>query len=383
MQRIVRWLVFSFLLVAPALARQTKDVTTLNREALEAITAKKYDEGIALLQKILELTPKDKGTAYNLACVCSLKGDVEKAHEWLSTAADWGWGGGRGSIAGSNKQMSELDMCRNDADLANLRKDPRFEALMAKMALNVEKRAALQKQVDEYAKTAAVYVPEAVKGLAEMPLLVVLHDAGSNKDAVVAGRWKAIADELGFALVAPSATVPVGSELAQGLEWFDDIAAYAAKTWVAEKPITDATSAFMKEHTVDKRRVLIAGEGRGGIVASSVAFTNPGLYKGVLMLDSLFLPQLVQARAANASKIGLKVRILVDGPSLRDVPEGDDLKKRVEEWNRALATMVVQGGAEQYVADRTDAAKTQALVVAALRGLLPPAAAPADAPSGK
>ena len=48
----------------------------LNTKVIAALTAKKYDEGIALLNETLALQPNQKGTAYNMACAYSLKGDI-------------------------------------------------------------------------------------------------------------------------------------------------------------------------------------------------------------------------------------------------------------------------------------------------------------------
>ena len=174
----------------------------LNQDAITAFQAKKYDDGIALLMKILEQEPKDNGTAYNLACGYALKGDTDKGFEWLGKAVDWGWGTGQGTLVGSTVQTSNLEMTKTDPDLASLRKDPRWDALIARIS-----------------PKAATYIPEKIKAAKEMPLLVVLHDAGSTKDQVVAGRWKAVADELGYALLAPEGPVALG-DAAKGTSWY-------------------------------------------------------------------------------------------------------------------------------------------------------------------
>jgi pimeloyl-ACP methyl ester carboxylesterase len=384
MHRWIGWLVAVICLALPALAQAQKpSFDSLNQKALDAIVAKKYDDGLGFLKQALEVRPKYKGTAYNLACVYSLKNEVDAAHDWLSTASDWGWGSGRGSIHGQDGQLSEIEMCRADADLANLRKDPRFEALITKMQVNVEKRAALNKQIKEFAAKPAVYVPEAVMALAHKPVLVVLHDRGSNKDAVVAGRWKAIADELGFALVAPSATLPVGMDIAEGLQWFEDIATYQAQPWSLERTIGDSLAAFGKEHPVDKSKVLIAGEGYGGVVASNVAFTLPGTYKGALLVDSVLVPGLLQNKAANASKVGLKMKLLVDAAAIAPMLGSLDPLKAIEEWNKVFTTFNVAGSAASYTPDPADPKKVHKLIVEGLKALAPAASAPAAAPAEK
>jgi len=78
--------VFGLALVALSsfsFAQGKEDKTTLNQKAIQSFGAKKFDEGIAHLMRALDLEPKDTGTAYNVACGYSLKGDVEKGLEWL------------------------------------------------------------------------------------------------------------------------------------------------------------------------------------------------------------------------------------------------------------------------------------------------------------
>lgn len=371
MDRISRYILCLLLLALPGFTRQNEDVGAMNQRAAEAVVAKRYDEALALYTKVLGLRPKDKGTAYNLACVHSIKNELDKAHEWLSTACDWGWGAGRGAIFGTNKQVGEIEMCRLDADLENLRKDARFEALLERMQVNADRRAALLKKVEEYSSTPAIYIPPAVESLAEMPLLVVLHEVASNKDAVVNGRWRTVADELGFALLAPSATLPHGSTIEHGLSWFDDYAAYSARPWLAEKRVAEATSAFAKRYPLDRSRVFIAGEGQGALVASSVAVTTPGFYKGALLFDGPFDAQLITGRAPNASRTGLRLSILVSSTALKPyLAQGEELATRLSAWSRALEALGLGSSAVSYVADPKDAAQSVPQIVEAMRLLI-------------
>ncbi|MFN0009004.1 MAG: hypothetical protein ACKVXR_13970 [Planctomycetota bacterium] len=362
-------------LAAPlGFAQQEETRESLNRKAIEALVAKKYDEGIALLDRILVLSPKEKGTAYNLACAYSLKGELDKAFEWIDKAAEWGWGEGEGQIYGMDAKgrISEVEMLKQDPDLENVRKDPRFEKVIERLAKANQVREARKKAGEEYAATAAIHIPEKAKGLAEMPILVVLHDAGSTKDAVVAGRWKEIADELGFALIAPSGKLLVGEEPAKGMTWFDDQAAYKAKYWTFEKPILDAVSAFKKEHPIDKSRLVIAGEGLGGFVAVNAAIVNPGMIKGVVALGQGVNAELMAAKAPTAGKMGLRVRILADPADLskRIVAEGGqaaDAQKVIEGWTKSLQTWGIHGEVQTISAD---AAAAKAQIVEAIGAVL-------------
>src|SRR5213075_1100147 len=93
-------------------------------------------------------------------------------------------------------------------------KDPRFAKLL-------ERSKATQKRAEDYAATPAIYVPEKLKDASEVPLVVVLHDAGGTKDATLAA-WKPFADELGYALIVPAAPFPVREDASQGMHWIDD-----------------------------------------------------------------------------------------------------------------------------------------------------------------
>src|SRR5262245_2550452 len=91
----------TLLLLGPARAQSdVQKINEINSRAGRLLKASKFDEGIAELMKVFDIQPKDMGTAYNLACAYSLKADVDKSYEWLSKAADWGWGLGTGSVLG-------------------------------------------------------------------------------------------------------------------------------------------------------------------------------------------------------------------------------------------------------------------------------------------
>jgi len=378
MSRLLTLLVLAFACLAPfAPAQGQDDYATLNQQAIDQLKAGKLDEGAATLQRILKIPGKEKdsGTAYNLACAYSLKADLDKGFEWLDRAVDWGWGEGSGQLVDAKQQQTHAEMTRTDPDLANLRKDPRFEKLMERMAKAAEAREARRKKAEEYAAAPAVYLPEKVKGLAEMPLLVVLHDAGSTKDAVVAGSWKAIADELGFALVAPSGKVLVGDEPAKGMTWFDDVTAYKARYWSFEKPVTDAIAAFKKDHPIDKNRVVIAGEGMGALVALNTAIGNPGSIKGVVAWNGAIEPELMASKAPTAGKMGLRAKILLEPAAFSKRLKGagktdEDGAKLVETWTKALQTWGISGDVKVCAADSADPAQMKKLIVEAAQAVL-------------
>ncbi len=131
---------------------QQADVDALHEEAQQAVESGQWKEAAAAFRKIVTASPDDarawhmlgfslhslgeldqaleahlkaasfEDTAgvgtYNVACVYALKGDKDKAFEWLEKAQAAGF-----SDAG------QLD---RDSDMDNLRKDPRFAEIHAK-----------------------------------------------------------------------------------------------------------------------------------------------------------------------------------------------------------------------------------------------------------
>jgi poly(3-hydroxybutyrate) depolymerase len=371
------------LVLAPfARAQEKEGKESLNQQAISALQAKKYDEGIALLTRILSIPgqEKDNGTAYNIACGYSLKADVEKGFEWLEKAVDWGWGDGTGTLVGESAPKSHVEMTKSDPDLENLRKDPRFEKLMERMAKTAEARAAKVKKGEEYAKTAAVYIPEKIASLPEMPVLVVLHDQGSTKDEVIKGKWKAVADELGFALIAPSGKILVGDDPEKGMAWFNDPKEYF------EKPVHDAFSAFKKDHPIDKAKVVIAGDGLGGFAALKVGIGSPGYYKGVVSLNGGINADVMASKAPTAGKMGLRVRILLDEAAVKKMAaEGvkdADPAKIAAGWSQSLQTWGIGGDVKTFTAEKGDE-QLKPLLVEAVKSVLPEKTAAAEAGAPK
>jgi hypothetical protein len=82
------------------------------------IKTKDYDRALASYRKLLEIAPDMPQGLYNTGIVYALKGDTDRAFEWLARA----------------RATRKLDMTalQTDPDAEALRKDPRFAALMPK-----------------------------------------------------------------------------------------------------------------------------------------------------------------------------------------------------------------------------------------------------------
>lgn len=370
--------ILTLLLLVGAARAQTipPEYRTQFDKGIKLLNEGKNDEGIAAFKRCMELVPTDPTSPYNVACGYSKKGELDAAFEYLNKAADLGFG--NTDQAGK----SNIVFAGEDADLANARKDPRWQTLIEKMTAMRAGRESLKKKGEEYASKPAIYVPEAIAALPEKPVLVVLHDVRQTKDQVVEGRYKAIADELGYALIAPSGRVLVGDDPAQGMAWFDDAATYLKTPWMSEKTVNESISAFKKEHKVDKNRVYLIGEGVGGLVATSVGVGSPGLYKGVIAINSQLVSQLVSQKAPQAGKMGLRMRLLNDAElGQKELTAGEDFAKVVESWSKSLSSWGIAGSATTYKADANDPKQLEALIVETIKGFAAAAeAVPAGAP---
>ena len=135
-----------------------------------------YDEAIAAFQESIEDGEKVEAATYNIACGYALKGDKDRAFEWLEKAMDAGF---------------ELEKyIGHDDDLDDLRSDPRYAALT---------RAARAKKMDASRQEAVRYVDRyerlkasnPKKGSAFYNVGMELHEVGRYD--LAAQAWEASA----------------------------------------------------------------------------------------------------------------------------------------------------------------------------------------------
>lgn len=267
---------------------------------IAALNANRFDDGITAFQKCLELDAENGNCAYNIACAYSLKNAVEPAFEWLGKSVDWGY-----ANSTENIEFTET----KDTDLVNLRGDARFAALVARMKETLAERTKL---AEAEWRAPRIIVPKALEASETVGALVVLHDRGSNKNAIAESHWRATAEELGLVLVAPSGMHLARAKLEQGMAWFGDLAAFQARYWVAEEPLTVALAALEKSKKLDPARTILVGVGQGALVAFNAGLRAPRKYAGVLAVDGPVLPNLVQDFAANAASSGLKIKVIAN-----------------------------------------------------------------------
>ena len=207
----------------------------------------------------LDVVPYAPTATYNLACARTRLGDLDGAFATLEDAIR----------LGLDATRDRLGVMVKDLDLAPLRADPRFPDLLRRWNAS---RAALV----TYQETPASYVPPRLRGAESWPLVVVLHARGATKDDVVSGPWRALADELGFALLAPSGRVSLGEDPRDGMTWIgEEPDTFETRATEYALPVERALEAFHAAHPIDKERVVIVGEGVGALVASTSPRTPP------------------------------------------------------------------------------------------------------------
>lgn len=79
----------------------------------------RYEEGLAVDRRLVELLPHEPTVHYNLACSFALIGARDDAFAALERSVELGY--------------DDAAFLREDDDLAGLREDPRFAALVARL----------------------------------------------------------------------------------------------------------------------------------------------------------------------------------------------------------------------------------------------------------
>ncbi len=95
------------------------DARAATMRAVASFRVGRSEDGFEWGRRAVELDPDDAGVRYNVACLFAVAGDRERALELLEQAVASGFG---------NRNWLE-----RDPDLASVRDDPRFQALLARM----------------------------------------------------------------------------------------------------------------------------------------------------------------------------------------------------------------------------------------------------------
>ncbi|MBL8693553.1 MAG: dienelactone hydrolase family protein [Planctomycetes bacterium] len=271
--------VASALLAAEPAAQDARELNEKFQAGMAAHQAKNYAKSIPLFEELYEKLPATEQLkrvcAYNAACGLALQGGkVDEAFAWLEKAVEAGFG-----INSENgDQPGDLDLAKTDTDLDSLRKDPRFEKWIAKVAEVRARAEAILKDLE----TPLLYAPEVLDAKKAAPLVVLCHGAGDNKKNFLERNWKDVADALGLRLVSvpgPEATA------AQSFRWYKpgSDGMEAVRNGV-EARVLSAVEAAKKQWAVEPTQVILAGFSQGAFIALHTALRNPGVFQGALVI---------------------------------------------------------------------------------------------------
>ena len=88
----------------------------LEHQAIKSLESGDFKEAKSVLLKILEYTPTNSNTLYNLACVLSLMGETKDALDYLEKSVSVGW--------------EDFEHIKKDTDLDNIRAEVRYQQIM-------------------------------------------------------------------------------------------------------------------------------------------------------------------------------------------------------------------------------------------------------------
>ena len=277
---------------------------------ITALQARRMDEAVAHFERCLELRPGSAVCAYNIACARAVEGDLDAAFAALERAERNGLGLTDG----------RLELLRRDVDMAPLRADARFEALLARIGRAGERVRAYAAEVGVREPRPAPAGPPGV--------LMVLHREGETRDAVLAGAWAEVADALGLVLVAPSGSRARGPEPQDGFDWFGPGADPSSVPFEERARLARALLDVLETREVDRARVAVVGEGTAAPLAFDLALRAPGLVRALLLVDGPAPLGSASRRARVAAALGLRADVAISRGAA--VPwTVDDLEPRV------------------------------------------------------
>ena len=86
------------------------------------LVTKRYEAAEMQFREVLNNNPKNKWAHYNIACVKALQNDVNETFIWLEKTLELGF--------------DEFEHLENDPEFNNIRKLPKYQALMSKYNQN-------------------------------------------------------------------------------------------------------------------------------------------------------------------------------------------------------------------------------------------------------
>jgi predicted esterase len=273
-------------------------------EAVGQIAQGHEREGLAALAAIRERFPEEADVYllhFNLSCAHARLQEIDAAFAALDQAITRGY-------AIHPLQMANLE---RDPDLEPLRADARYAALVARARTrNDELRANWERVIAPFTWLPPTPAdPEAAKR--PLPLLIVLHPFGVEREAFARTFFLPFCEKHGFALLAPSGEqlVSVGH-----FAWWAAPGDFVSGFRQDQRRVFEALDALRKRASIDPRRIYITGAGQGAALGFAVALRNPQWSRGAVLFGGGYAPATLADWVERSASFGRRLA-LVHGES--------------------------------------------------------------------
>ncbi len=202
--------------------------------------------------------PDSAELAFDLSRLRILNSDPEKALAWLERSVETGFA-----------QVEKFDA---EPDLVSLRSLPEYPGLRARIVEN--QRTAWENFKHRVAaQPAKLWAPRGGDPLKPRPLIIALHGRGGRAETL-ARIWQPEAQRLKAVLATPQGLEPY----AGGHEW--------GSPKETAYQVLEAVALAQAGYAIDPKQILLTGFSQGGGRSIGVAFENPGLFAGVIVVGS-------------------------------------------------------------------------------------------------
>ncbi len=140
----------------------------------------------------------------------------------------------------------------------------------------------IQQRVDpQLGRSYLLYRPSGYDNKRSWPLIVVCHSSFTDSPNRQIRRWTELAESKGFLVVAPTLK-SVSSGLGRGAD------AWLARIQNDEDHILAVVQHVRAGHNVSDDRILMAGQGKGGLVALHVGLRQPNVFRAITVTQPTY-----------------------------------------------------------------------------------------------
>jgi predicted esterase len=185
-----------------------------------------------------------------------------------------------------------------------------------------------------------------------VPLLVVLHPFGAEREAFARATFLPFAQKHGFALLAPCGEFMTSPN---HFCWFRGEADFVDHFRLAARRVYFAVEAFRKAAPIDPERIYMTGLGQGAALGFALAVRNPQWVRGAVLFGGGYAPVSLEDWQTLAVRYGRRIA-LVHGksdelyPLAPLAPFAAELQKK----GLSLELTVTDGGHEHVSPDALD-----------------------------